>query len=76
MDQQVKLCLLKLAEVILKPSEEPLPKLKFRMPTNTFVGDSQPSPAVSAPLPKIKLFGTGGLKDPKNATGVKQGGCA
>jgi transcription initiation factor TFIID subunit 2 len=67
---EVRWCILKLCEVLIKPSEEPLPKLKIKMPANVLrlpsaaAGTRAGSPDVplsvatgQSILPKIKLGG-------------------
>src|SRR4051794_39997147 len=65
-DLEVRWCLLKLCEVLIKPSEEPLPKIKLKMASNVLRLSSNTVPASSelpvsstiAPaIPKIKLGG-------------------
>lgn len=60
---EIRWCLLKLCEVLIKPSEEPLPKIKLKMPsalrlsstTTPASADLPLSTTGPAALPKIKL---------------------
>lgn len=64
-DIEIRWCLLKLCEVLIKPSEEPLPKIKLRMPvrlpSSAAPGNKAGSPEVplsaSTGIPKIKFGG-------------------
>lgn len=51
-DSAVQMCLIKLSEILLKPQDEKVPKVRLRMPTNTTLFQPDlPTPA----LPKVKL---------------------
>ncbi|KDE02980.1 hypothetical protein MVLG_06514 [Microbotryum lychnidis-dioicae p1A1 Lamole] len=54
-DPEVRDCMLKLAEVTIRPEGEPLPKITFRMPV---VAESPVAAPVSATTPRLKLTNT------------------
>ena len=56
-DLEIRWCILKLCEVLIKPSEEPLPKLKIRMPANVLRLSSLATPA-SPDVPLSVATGT------------------
>ena len=63
-DIETRWCLLKICEVLIKPSEEPLPKIKLRMPVRL------PSAATAkAGSPEVPLSVTSGQVKPKITIG-------
>lgn len=55
-DVTIRLAVLKLCETLYRPKEEPVPKLKFRLPVSAA---PSAAPAAQGELPRIKLFASG-----------------
>lgn len=59
-DVEIRWCILKLCEVLIKPSEEALPKIKLRMSSNAARVSTLAKPATSE-VPLALASGTGGI---------------
>lgn len=63
----VRLAILKLCETLYRPKDEPVPKLKFRMPVSAA---PSAAPAAQGELPRIKLFASGNRPQATDSTVV------